>query len=121
MEVLTPLAASRLFERSPEAVRTASRKGLVRTELVIDVERRPVRLVTFESAFTYWGVSRVADFEEQLDLMRANSIVLSIFGRMYRVLHPRPAVEAHPVCPHQSDWPCRKPPCSTVWFKEEIA
>ena len=97
VEVLTPLAASRLFERSPEAVRTASRKGLVRTELVIDMERRPVRLVTLESAFTYWGVSRAEDFEEQLDRMRANSIVLSIFGGIYRVLHPRPVVTAQPV------------------------
>ena len=119
VEVLTPLAAARLFERSSEAVRTASRKGLVRTELVIDIETRPVRLVTFESAIKYWGVSRVVNVEEQLEQMREHSIVLSVFGGTYRVLHPRSAVEVHPVCPHQTSWPCRKPPCSTTWFRED--
>lgn len=118
VEVLTPVAASRLFARSPEAVRTASRKGLVRTELVIDVETRPVRLVTLESALKYWDVGRSRDFESQLDHMRRHSAVLSVSGGTYRVLHPWSPVEAHPVCPHQSDWPCKKPPCSTTWFKE---
>ena len=118
IEVLTPPAASFLFRRSGEAVRTASRKGRVRTELVVDLEGRPVRLLTLESARHYWSASRLPDYEQQLQKMRERSTVLRLSGKRYLVLHPSPLVKYHPDCPHGNRWPCDEPPCSVTWFKE---
>lgn len=118
IEVLTPPAASFLFRRSGEAVRTASRKGKVRTELVVDLEGRPVRLVTLESARQYWSTSRRPDYDQQLKEMRARATVLDLSGQHYLVLHPSQLVKYHPDCRHGNPWPCDEPPCSVTWFKE---
>ena len=118
VEVLTPPAAAFLFRRSGEAVRTASRKGRVKTELVVDFEGRPVRLLTLESARHYWSASLLPDYEQQLQKMRERATILDLSGRHYLVLHPWELVKFHPDCPHGNRWPCDEPPCSVTWFKE---
>ena len=93
IEVLTPQGASRLFHRSSEAVRTAARKGFVRTACEVNFSAKPVRLLDLHSARNYWEheVPRLepGSFESELERMRSWAVVVEMhWGERFRVLHP---------------------------------
>lgn len=93
IDVLTPQAAARLFCRSEEAVRTAVRKGFVRTACEVAFSGKPVRLVDLKSAQSYWEgrVPCLAPgiLESELARMGSWAVVLEMsWGERFRVLHP---------------------------------
>lgn len=111
IEVLTPLGACVLFGRSTEAVRRAAREGKVRTELVIDFEARPVRLVELQSALQYWKRPNYSgNYERGLSSLREAAPVLEVSGQRYKILHPWALARVHPTHP---DTP-------SIWFKEKV-
>lgn len=89
-ELLTPLAASKLFKKSPEAVRKAVRNRQVFVEFNLRPSNRIIVLIQLESAMRYWGTQSSHDFEMRLNEMRDNGMTLSVSGLPYNVLHPTP-------------------------------
>ena len=87
-ELLTPLAACDLFEKSAPTVRRAASERLVYSVFVLHVSGKPVRLIDLRSAIAYWGPHS----ERRLDEMRANGNLMWIEEREYNILHPRPLV-----------------------------
>ena len=90
VDVLTPLAAAALFERSPEAVRTAVRKGHVETAFTLSVTNKDVHLIYLDSAVAYWGKNE--SYEVNLVKFKANGNTISVDSAGYRMLHPVPLV-----------------------------
>ena len=90
LELLTPLAASALFEKSPEAVRKAVRNGHVFVRFNLRATEKNVDLIRLDSAIDYWGTQNSHDFEMRLNEMRDNGLTLSVDGLGYNVLHPTP-------------------------------
>ena len=91
-EVLTPLAASYLFGRSGEAVRTAVRKGHVASPFSFWFDGRQIRMVDLQSALAYWGTDGVYHYRNlggELQEMRlyGEYVHVDIHGRKYRILH----------------------------------
>lgn len=123
VEVLTVLAAITLFGKSGQAIRLATRKGLVKTELVMDFDGKPKRLISLKSAEDYWGRYFYTDqqrkyFSNELEHMRMRSVIVHASGgKYYRLLHPWCLVEPAPTCGHGNDWRCNEPPCSPTWFQ----
>ena len=89
-EVLTPLAACRLFGKSPEAVRKAVRNGHVVVACDLRVTDKTVGLIRLDSAISYWGTQGSNDFDERLNEMRDNGQMMGIWGVGYNILHPTP-------------------------------
>ena len=99
-------------------MRRASREGKVRTELAIDFEARPVRLINFQSALKYWGKHRSIDYDRSLSEMRRGAPVFEDRGwhsgdgtpvvlKRYLVLHPWALILTHPLDPDAPE----------TWFK----
>ena len=89
-ELLTPLAACRLFRKSPEAIRKAVRNGHVFAPFDLRATDKNVGLIRLDSAIDYWGSQGSNDFDERLDEMRDNGLTLSVQGVGYNILHPTP-------------------------------
>ena len=91
-EVLTPLAASYLFGRSAEAVRTAVRKGHVASPFSFWFDGKEIRMLDLDSALDYWGrhtASRGSrNLQSELREMRSygEHVTVDIFGDKYRIL-----------------------------------
>ena len=92
-DVLTPLAASYLFGRSGEAVRTAARKGHVASPFSFWFDGKEIRMLDLKSALDYWGRDTAArgfkNLEDELQQMRSygEHVTVDIFGDTYRILH----------------------------------
>ena len=111
IDVLTPLAASYLFGRSAEAVRTAARKGHVKSPFSFWFDGKEIRMLDLESARAYWGTdnvtSRGQNVKHELDQMRlyGEYVSVKIPGRgSYRILQaggalvvPTPFTSPQPV------------------------
>ena len=87
-ELLTPKAAAKLFGKSPEAVRKATRLGRVEVVFDLSFSDKRVGLSRLSSAIKYWGQPD----DNLLSEMRQNGHVLSISGLAYNVLSPTPLV-----------------------------
>ena len=91
-EVLTPLAASYLFGRSAEAVRTAARKGHVASPFSFWFNGKEMRMLDLNSALDYWGRDTASRGSRNLkDELRQMSlygegVTVEIFGDKYRIL-----------------------------------
>ena len=85
-EVLTPLAAKRLFGKSAEAVRKAVRNWHVEVGFDLWVTDKNVAMIRLHSAIDYWGEPD----ERTLDEMRRNGLTISVDGLGYNILHPTP-------------------------------
>ena len=88
-ELLTPLAACDLFQKSPPTVRRAAADKHVYSPFVLHVSGKPVRLIDLRSAIAYWLVVRS---EHRLKEMRANGNLMVIEEREYNILHPEPLI-----------------------------
>ena len=92
-DVLTPLAASYLFGRSGEAVRTAARKGHVASPFSFWFDGKEIRMLDLKSALDYWGRDTASrgfkNLENELRQMRSygKHVTVDIFGDKYRILH----------------------------------
>ena len=92
IDVLTPLAASYLFGRSGEAVRTAARKGHVASPFSFWFDGKEIRMLALNSALDYWGREAASrgsrDLEDELREMRSygKGLTVEICGDKYRVL-----------------------------------
>ena len=84
-ELLTPLAASRLFKRSSEAVRTAVRIGHVASVCTVALSSKPVRLISVNSAIKYW--KKPLDFPEEIKRLRLYGVIINVQYYLYFVLH----------------------------------
>ena len=89
LELLTPLAACNLFEKSAPTVRRAVADKLVYSPFVLHVSGKPVRLIDLRSAIAYW---RVVHSEQRLKEMRSNGNLMWIEEREYNILHPEPLI-----------------------------
>ena len=76
VDVLTPLAAAALFKRSPNAVRTAVRKGRVETAFTLFVTNKDVHLIDLDSAVAYWGKNE--SYEVNLVKFKANGATIAV-------------------------------------------
>ena len=88
-ELLTPLAACDLFEKSAPTVRRAAADKLVYSPFVLHVSGKPVRLIDLRSAIAYWSVEHS---EHRLKEMRANGNLMVIDEREFNILHPEPLI-----------------------------
>ncbi len=93
-ELLTPLAASRLFKRSTEAVRTAVRNGHIQHRCTVALSSKPVRLISVRSAIDYWD--KPLDFAEEIRRLRRCGVVINVDYYLYLVLHTTPVIELSP-------------------------
>jgi hypothetical protein len=96
-EVLTPQAATTLFNISASAVRQARLGGHVYTTFTVDLTGRPLHLLHLQSAIEYWEDKKRDDFADALDNMRKNGHVLGVSGIGYNVLHDKPIVRLNDV------------------------
>ena len=88
LELLTPLAAAKLFQKSPEAIRKATR---TRHMVVFDLwfMDNKVPMFRLRSAIEDWG-----EPDEQLVTeMRENGLTLGVDHLCYNILHVRPLLE----------------------------
>ena len=88
IDILTPLAASVLFGRTGEAVRTAARKGHVVSPFALAFTAKMIRLLDLESAREYWAESAAENLEGQLSDMRRIGMTIEVSAQKYRILHP---------------------------------
>ena len=91
ISVLTPAAASYLFDKAIETVRRAAKLGLVEVAFTMTMTRKVVRLITLESALRYWKVNLPESqpgFEQTLLTMASNGFPITVAGQLYQVLHP---------------------------------
>ena len=83
-ELLTPLAACKLFAKSSPTVRRAIAEGHVYAPFTLDATAKPVSLIQLKSAIAYWGQHD----EHLLNEMRDNGHTLGVSGSVYNVLSP---------------------------------
>ena len=87
-ELLTPSATAGLFGVTPAAVRQARIRGRVESPFSLEVAGRPADLLTLESAVRFWRKALVNP--DTLDRMRSNGLLITVRGKIFNVLHPRP-------------------------------
>ena len=90
-EVLTPLAATRLFGISNAAVRAARLQGKVKPELTVSITAKHVHLINLESALRYWRLSEA--MERTLSLMRSRGTPVAVGHQFYVILHAGEAIQ----------------------------
>ena len=87
IDVLTPIAASMLFRRSSEAVRSAARKGYVDSPVALAFTAKHVRLLDLQSACQYWSAHVSTSMKSQLADMRRFGVTIEADGERYCILH----------------------------------
>ena len=85
-ELLTPIAARKLFGKSPEAVRQAVRNGCIEAEFDLWVTDKNVSMIRLDSAISYWGQPP----GPELQRMRDNCVTIADRSVIYNLLSPRP-------------------------------
>ena len=88
-ELLTPLAAAKLFQKSPEAVRKATRTGRVEVVFDLRVTDRNVAMIRLNSAIEYWGEPD----EQRLGEMRDNGLTMGVSSGVWNILHSKPLLD----------------------------
>ena len=88
-ELLTPLAAAKLFQKSPEAVRKATRTGRVEVVFDLRVTDRNVAMIRLNSAIEYWGEPD----EQRLGELRDNGLTMGVSSGVWNILHSKPLLE----------------------------
>ena len=83
-EVLTPLGASLLTGRVPEAIRVARAQGHVKVPLVAQFGKHPVRLISLESAIKYWQIDPRS---HELKQLREAALPIRVNGQTFSILH----------------------------------
>ena len=87
-ELLTPLAACRLFNKSAPTVRRAVSEGRVWAPFTLNATGKSMALISLESATSYWEEFTPDD----LEIMRDNGQTLGVKGLVYNILSPEPLV-----------------------------
>ena len=81
-ELITPLAACKLFKKSAATVRRAVNHGHVWAPYVLQATGTPTNLIDLKSAIHYWNH---AD-PDTIHIMRNNGNTLTINGNSYNIL-----------------------------------
>ena len=90
-EVLTPLAATRLFGISPAAVRAARLQGKVKPELTVSITAKHAHLINLESALRYWRLPEA--MARTLTLKRSRGTPVAVGSQFYVILHAGEAIQ----------------------------
>lgn len=91
LELLTPAAASVLFNKSLDTIRRATRIGKVEIAFHLRVVSREIALIRLDSAVEYWGQS--SGYAKQVEAMRENGLTLGVGRLVYNILHHEPLLE----------------------------
>ena len=97
-ELLTPMAAAKLFGISLAAVRMARTHGHIDTYVRLSVTGKPVELILLQSALRYWRKT-ANDIEDALNSFRRNGTTMAIDAEFFNVLHSEPVA----IRPRDSD------------------
>ena len=93
-DVLSPMAASVLFGKSPETIRRAVNEGHVRSPFALQFGSKAIRMIDMDSAKAYWlrsgRPSYMGAWSSEIERMRDYSITVyrSRARTHYRILHP---------------------------------